>query len=47
MQQAGADALELNVYYVSADIDTTSQQVEQTYIDILTAVRVQSAYRCH
>jgi dihydroorotate dehydrogenase (fumarate) len=39
MQQAGADALELNVYYVSADIDTTSEQVENTYRDILVAVK--------
>lgn len=36
MQQAGADALELNVYYVAADIERSSQEIEDQYIDILT-----------
>jgi dihydroorotate dehydrogenase (fumarate) len=39
MQQAGADALELNVYYIPADLDKTAIDVEQTYIDILKAVK--------
>ena len=39
MQQAGADALELNVYYVAASAEEDSQQVEQRYIDILKAVQ--------
>ncbi|ARV57949.1 dihydroorotate dehydrogenase [Nostocales cyanobacterium HT-58-2] len=39
IQQAGADALELNIYYVPTDIDLTAQQIEQTYIDILKAVK--------
>jgi len=39
MQQAGADALELNVYYIPADLDKTALEVEQTYIDILEAVK--------
>lgn len=39
IQQAGADALELNVYYVPTDMDLTSEQIEQTYIDILKAVK--------
>lgn len=39
LQQAGADALELNVYYLAANSEETSQQVEQRYLDILTALR--------
>ncbi len=39
MEQAGADALELNVYYVATDLQTTGADVEQRYIDILRAVK--------
>jgi dihydroorotate dehydrogenase (fumarate) len=39
MQEAGADALELNVYYIPTDMNVTSAQVEQTYLDILYAVK--------
>lgn len=39
IQQAGASALELNIYYVPTDMDLTSAQIEQTYIDILCAVK--------
>jgi dihydroorotate dehydrogenase (fumarate) len=39
MQQAGADALELNVYYIPTETDLDGAQVEQTYIDILKAVK--------
>ena len=39
MQQAGADALELNIYDIPTDMDLSSAQVEATYLDILTAVR--------
>src|SRR6476661_8065783 len=35
IQQAGADALELNIYYIPTDLDVTSAQIEQTYLDIL------------
>lgn len=41
LQQAGADAMELNVYYIAADIEQDSQQVEQRYIDLLTELRGQ------
>ena len=34
IQQAGADALELNIYYIPTDMDLTSAQIEQTYLDI-------------
>ena len=39
MQQAGADALELNVYYIPTDTELSVEAIEQTYIDILTAVK--------
>jgi len=39
IQDAGADALELNVYYVPADLIQTSAQVEQMYVDLVRAVR--------
>ncbi|MGA2221326.1 MAG: dihydroorotate dehydrogenase-like protein [Verrucomicrobiia bacterium] len=39
MEQAGADALELNVYFIPTDMNMTGAEVEQTYIDILKAVK--------
>lgn len=39
MQQAGADALELNVYYIAADIELSCQAIEDKYIKILTELR--------
>jgi dihydroorotate dehydrogenase (fumarate) len=39
IEQAGADAIELNIYYIPADFNLTSAQVEQTYLDILKAVK--------
>src|ERR1044071_2779271 len=39
IQQAGADALELNIYYIPTDLDQTSAQIEQNYLDILKAVK--------
>ena len=39
IQQAGADALECNIYSIPTDPDLSSAQVEQTYVDILQAVK--------
>ena len=39
IEEAGADALECNVYWIVADPNTTSAEVEQHYIDILEAVK--------
>jgi dihydroorotate dehydrogenase (fumarate) len=39
IEQAGADALECNIYWIPTDMDLTSAQVEQTYLDILSAVK--------
>jgi dihydroorotate dehydrogenase (fumarate) len=39
IQQAGADAIELNIYYIPTDPDLTGTEVEMTYLDILKAVK--------
>ena len=39
MQQAGADALELNIYYIPTDLETTGAQVEQNYVDLVREVK--------
>jgi dihydroorotate dehydrogenase (fumarate) len=39
LEQAGADALELNVYYVAADITETALDVEQRYLEVLKHLR--------
>lgn len=39
MQQAGAKGIELNIYGVQADLDISSAEVEQHYLDILNAVK--------
>lgn len=39
LEQAGADALELNVYYIAGDIALSGAEVEQRYIDLLTELR--------
>lgn len=39
MQQAGADALELNVYYVATDPKEAGSEVEGTTVEILRAVK--------
>ena len=41
MEQAGADALELNIYYIPVDPDVTGEQVEQKYIDLLRTVKAE------
>lgn len=39
MEDAGASALELNVYFLAADMDETSEVVERRYLDIVSSVR--------
>ncbi|MCA9933145.1 MAG: dihydroorotate dehydrogenase-like protein [Ardenticatenaceae bacterium] len=39
IQEAGADALELNVYYLPTDMNLSSAEVEQIYLDILKDVK--------
>ncbi len=35
IEEAGADALELNVYYVATDVDLTGEELERTYVDLV------------
>ena len=39
LMQAGADALELNVYYIAADPEKTAEHVENRYINLLNQLR--------
>jgi dihydroorotate dehydrogenase (fumarate) len=39
MQEAGADALELNIYFVAANPDETGPEVERRYTDLVAAVK--------
>jgi dihydroorotate dehydrogenase (fumarate) len=39
IQQAGADALELNIYYIPTDLDLAGAVVEENYLNILKAVK--------
>ena len=39
MQQAGAKGVELNIYYIPADLTTSGREVEERYIEILKAVK--------
>jgi len=39
MQQAGADAIELNIYYIPTDPAMDGREVEQMYLDVVRDVR--------
>jgi dihydroorotate dehydrogenase (fumarate) len=39
IEQAGAAALEVNVYYIPADLTTTAREVEELYLHVLREVR--------
>lgn len=39
MEDAGADALELNVYFIAAGIDASGADVEKRYTDLVAAVK--------
>lgn len=39
IEQAGADALELNIYYIPTDIQMTGSEVEQIYVDVVRDVK--------
>lgn len=41
IEEAGADALELNIYYVPTDPQLNSQELEQTYVQLVRDVRSQ------
>ena len=39
MEEAGADALELNVYFVAADLNESGEKVERRYLELISAVK--------
>lgn len=39
LEQAGADALEINIFYIPADIRLTGVEVEKRYLDIIRMVK--------
>ncbi|MDK2970428.1 MAG: hypothetical protein PWP23_183 [Candidatus Sumerlaeota bacterium] len=39
MAEAGADALELNIYFTPTDMNMTSEAVEATYVDLVKSVK--------
>ncbi len=39
MEQAGADALELNIYFMPTDLEMTAQKVEEVYFDLVSHVK--------
>jgi dihydroorotate dehydrogenase (fumarate) len=39
MQQAGADAIELNVYFIPAEPGATSADIEKLYLDLVSEIR--------
>jgi dihydroorotate dehydrogenase (fumarate) len=39
IQEAGADALECNIYYIPTNPDLKAAEIEQTYVDIVWAVK--------
>lgn len=41
IEDAGADAIELNVYFLAASVDDTSTAVEQRYVDLVESVTQQ------
>jgi dihydroorotate dehydrogenase (fumarate) len=41
MEQAGADALELNIYYIPVDPKISGEQVERQYIELVQAVKTE------
>lgn len=41
IEQAGADALELNMYYIPTDPTLASQELEKTYVDLVKDIKKQ------
>ncbi len=39
MESSGADALELNIYYLATDPNRTAADIEQQYLDLIAAVK--------
>ena len=45
IEEAGARAIELNIYFIPADLELTGRDVERRYLDIVKAVRIPSRSR--
>jgi dihydroorotate dehydrogenase (fumarate) len=43
LQQAGADAIELNMYFIPADLTLSGREVEQRYLQAVSAVKARVA----
>jgi dihydroorotate dehydrogenase (fumarate) len=41
IEEAGVDALELNIYVLPSDVNKSSEEIENTYFNIITAVKKQ------
>lgn len=39
MEEAGADAIELNIYYIPTDMSQTGSEIENNYVEILKSVK--------
>ena len=39
IEEAGADAIECNIYFIPSDMDLSGSEVEQTYLEILRGVK--------
>ena len=39
IEEAGADALELNLYFVAADLDVSAEEMEKAYLEVVRAIR--------
>lgn len=39
IEQAGARGIELNIYYIPADLETSGREVEERYLDVVRAVK--------
>jgi dihydroorotate dehydrogenase (fumarate) len=40
IEEAGADAIECNIYFLPTDLDLSASHLEQTYLDILRGVKI-------
>jgi dihydroorotate dehydrogenase (fumarate) len=40
IEQAGADAIECNIYFIPTDTEVSGSEIENTYVDILRAIKI-------
>ena len=43
IEEAGADALELNIFILPSDLNKTSEEIEKTYFDVVEAVKKETS----